>query len=266
MFVLLNINMQQTNFQKVIEFHSLFGLPYCETVNVDNLQNFKIVSLRFKLIQEEFKELCDAKNITEQLDAIGDLLYVVYGAGASFGFNLDTAFNDYCLQKFSSNLFSSANCNHNNETNFFKTLKLCAVNNIILSTQHPEPSFIQVKLNNQIRKFSHALLMCDTLKVQNILVRMLFTLYSVGYYCNYNINKLFAEIHKSNMSKICNDEDVAIETVQWYLDDERKRYSEPTYDFIPNSDQCVVFDKTTNKRLKSVYYSSPDINPYELQM
>ena len=262
--------MNQTNFQKIIEFHASFGLPHCETVNIQNLQNFKIASLRVKLIQEEFNELCNAPNIVEQLDAIGDLLYVVYGAGTSFGFNLDTAFNEYCIRQFASHQFASAVCNPNNETNFCKAMKLCAVENIKLSTQHPDPSYIEyeesVDFEEQIREFSHALLMCNTSKVQLILVHMLYSLYSVGYYCGYDLDMLFTEIHRSNMSKLCNTEEEAIETVKWYFENQRDRYPEPAYGSVPNSDKWVVFDKTTDKRLKSIHYSPPKINPEKLKM
>ena len=57
--------------------------------------NEKIVKLRLELIKEELKELNDAidnKNIVEVADALTDILYVTYGAGHSFGINLDKCF------------------------------------------------------------------------------------------------------------------------------------------------------------------------------
>lgn len=51
------------------------GLPHPETHN-----------LRWRLIDEEAQELRDATNPVEYLDAIGDLLYVVYGAAIAAGF------------------------------------------------------------------------------------------------------------------------------------------------------------------------------------
>merc|ERR1712178_620049 len=55
----------------------------------------KTVTLRLKLIQEELKESADAikeKDMVETIDALGDILYVVYGAGGAFGLDLDKAF------------------------------------------------------------------------------------------------------------------------------------------------------------------------------
>jgi hypothetical protein len=45
-----------------------------------------VQSLRLRLIHEEAEELHDADNLVEYLDAVGDLLYVVYGAALAAGF------------------------------------------------------------------------------------------------------------------------------------------------------------------------------------
>ena len=52
-------------------------------------------NLRYRLIDEEAQELSEATNAKEYLDAVGDLLYVVYGAALAAGFNphqVDAAF------------------------------------------------------------------------------------------------------------------------------------------------------------------------------
>ena len=43
-------------------------------------------NLRYRLIDEEAQELAAATNAVEYIDAIGDLLYVVYGAAIAAGF------------------------------------------------------------------------------------------------------------------------------------------------------------------------------------
>jgi len=53
------------------------------------------VQLRYDLIKEELDELRSAikdNDIIEVADALTDLLYVVYGAGHSWGINLDKCF------------------------------------------------------------------------------------------------------------------------------------------------------------------------------
>lgn len=86
-----------SNFEKVVNFNETFGV---KTHSTPQLKIFdsdpSLVSLRMKLIREEVKELEDAvsqKDMTETVDALADILYVVYGAGASFGIDMDKAFD-----------------------------------------------------------------------------------------------------------------------------------------------------------------------------
>lgn len=85
-----------TNFQSVGQFHEVFGHPKPETLQKDILvENPKLASFRLSLIEEEFSELKQAvaeNNMTEVVDALGDILYVVYGMGQAFGIDLDKAF------------------------------------------------------------------------------------------------------------------------------------------------------------------------------
>jgi len=53
--------------------------------------------LRVDLIEEELQELKDAisdNDIVGVADALADILYVTYGAGAAFGINLDVCFQE----------------------------------------------------------------------------------------------------------------------------------------------------------------------------
>ena len=57
----------------------------------------RTVELRLSLIDEELQELRDAINgsdIVEVADALTDLLYVIYGAGHTFGINLNKCFQE----------------------------------------------------------------------------------------------------------------------------------------------------------------------------
>ena len=81
-----------TNFEKVAEFMNAFG----QTVETEPTWT-SVSQLRYDLIDEELKELGQAieeRNIVEVADALTDLLYVVYGAGHSFGLDLDKCFEE----------------------------------------------------------------------------------------------------------------------------------------------------------------------------
>ena len=82
------------NFEKVKKFMQTFGQ---EVKSKPSFPNDKIIKLRYELIEEELSELRVAikdKDITEVADALTDILYVTYGAGHSFGINLDRCFEE----------------------------------------------------------------------------------------------------------------------------------------------------------------------------
>ena len=83
-----------SNFNKVKNFMSTYGQEVKEKAQFpDN----KIVQLRVDLIEEELNELKEAiknNDIVEVADALTDILYVTYGAGHSFGVDLDKCFNE----------------------------------------------------------------------------------------------------------------------------------------------------------------------------
>ena len=86
-----------SNFDKVTTFNKVFGVTTHDTLQPEIFtKDPKLVNLRLSLIKEEVKELEEAiqnHDMPEVIDALADILYVVYGAGASFGINLDKAFD-----------------------------------------------------------------------------------------------------------------------------------------------------------------------------
>ena len=90
--------MSLTNFVKVKdEFNVCFGVDN-NVVPQKNLfdKDPKLVKYRLDLIEEEVTELREAisnKDFTETVDALTDILYVVYGAYTAFGVDADKAFD-----------------------------------------------------------------------------------------------------------------------------------------------------------------------------
>ena len=83
-----------SNFEKVGDFMEAFG----QRVEMEpTWPDFNTRELRLELIQEELDELSDAvadRDMIQIADALTDLLYVVYGAGHSFGIDLDECFQE----------------------------------------------------------------------------------------------------------------------------------------------------------------------------
>ncbi len=83
-----------SNFGRVKNFMQKFGQ---EVKSSPEFPDEKTVDLRLELIKEELRELQEAiaaNDIVEVADALTDLLYVIYGAGAAFGIDLDACFEE----------------------------------------------------------------------------------------------------------------------------------------------------------------------------
>ena len=81
-----------SNFESVKVFMRIFGQ---EIKDKPGFPSTKITQLRYSLIKEELNELkeaIDQNNLKEIADALTDILYVTYGAGHSFGVDLDACF------------------------------------------------------------------------------------------------------------------------------------------------------------------------------
>jgi predicted HAD superfamily Cof-like phosphohydrolase len=88
---------EKSNFQKICEFQEAFEMRSFPNgiTQEEILKNPDLIDLRIAFIDEEseeFKQAINDKDITEMRDAIGDILYVVYGAAHTFGFDADADF------------------------------------------------------------------------------------------------------------------------------------------------------------------------------
>jgi len=62
-------------------------------------------------------------------------------------------------------------------------------------------------------------------------------------------DKIFAEVHNSNMSKICKTEQEAIESVEWYK--KEGKYDSPSYRLCETGNGYIMFNENTGKILKN---------------
>lgn len=92
-----------TNFEKVQHFHASFGQEAPRYMSLDiskpDVEMYRLLELRMRLIEEEFKEVMfelaatypDINKIAKELS---DLLYVVYGCGDMLGIPMDDVFEE----------------------------------------------------------------------------------------------------------------------------------------------------------------------------
>lgn len=87
-----------SNFQMVEEFHEVFGHPNPTETQFDIIKDSpKLMEFRTELIQSEFDEFKDAiknNDFIEMVDALGDMLYVIYGTAVVAGVNMDDVFSE----------------------------------------------------------------------------------------------------------------------------------------------------------------------------
>ena len=93
---LRNVKRMETNFDRVESFMRVFNQEVKDEVDWPDAETME---LRIDLIEEELQELKDGillgdGTLVDVADALTDLLYVVYGAGHSFGINLDKCFEE----------------------------------------------------------------------------------------------------------------------------------------------------------------------------
>ena len=83
-----------SNFTRVMDFMNNFKQ---EVKYNPEFPDEKVQKLRISLIEEEleeFKEAIENKDVVGVADALTDILYVTYGAGAAFGIDLDKCFEE----------------------------------------------------------------------------------------------------------------------------------------------------------------------------
>jgi len=93
-----------SNFNKVREFNKTFSSPCYDKFSEDVFKDKELIKLRLDLIKEEVEELSVALNdndITEVVDALGDILVVTYGAFDAFGVDGDKVFNEVHISNMS---------------------------------------------------------------------------------------------------------------------------------------------------------------------
>jgi predicted HAD superfamily Cof-like phosphohydrolase len=245
----------QTNFQKVRDFNISFGIER------SNTPSDKLFKLRWDLIQEESNELFDAikqKNHIEIIDALSDILYVIHGAADSFEQDLDLFFNESTIQNFI-NLHNLSIDNLNNLKNLKGVARMEAV-------FEQTPDILNKIINNlyayELFKLQEFFEQKNITEIIKQLVILLNYVYLIADLFGVDLNQSFNLVHESNMSKLAETEEIAKQTVEWYIKNET-RYDSPAYRLstiqINNQPRWVIFNKNSGKALKSIHYKAVEL-------
>jgi predicted HAD superfamily Cof-like phosphohydrolase len=228
------------NFGCVGEFHRVFEHPikYSPDIQVFD-ENPKLVSLRYSLIEEEAKEFIEAvnnKDIVEMLDALADIDYVVYGAGLSFGINMDSMLTLARLPETRSG----------SPTEFF-----------IRATEADLDKMCE-SLRKLLKDLKLAIDGRNMIEVAIVLLKIIEQTYTAAAEMGVNLDDAFRLVHESNMTKACKDEQQASESLSQYLAD-ISVYKDPAVRQSKDGKYWIVYDRATGKTLKSKFYKPVDL-------
>jgi predicted HAD superfamily Cof-like phosphohydrolase len=245
-----------TNFEKVVDFNKTFGLAHYDEPQLNIFtENETLTKLRYDLIAEEISELQDAytaHDFIEVIDALTDIQYVVYGAASSFGFNMDDFYTRFYGDR-EGTIFSSL-YNDNTFERINMNIETFRTFNVENTKAKIYLDLLLLDLNMLNRNLFENK---DYYSAQNTLTNILRNTYILGIFFGINIDQSFEIVHSSNMSKVCQTEQEAIDTVEWYKANET-RYDSPAYRLCYDNQRYVVYNESTGKILKSIKYVPAD--------
>lgn len=166
--------------EAVLEFHKTFS---CTISEEPALPSDKDMELRINLINEEAGEFVDGcENLVEAADALGDLLYVIYGASITYGV-------------------------------YFEHIKAFVIPSLPSATSPTVPLNGSSKLLAALIKWKAAEfeVYARARQIENVrksLDELLFTTYSIGFSYGIDLSPVLMEIHRSNMTKLWTDKEI----------------------------------------------------------
>ena len=247
--------MNKTDYQKVCDFNIAFDFPQYKNIS----ENDKTRNLRISLIEEELSELKYAfkrYDYIEEMDACADILYVAYGMAYTYKIDsdkfIDTVNKDMTL-------FQNINYNFKNnlKSEIFKDYT-----DFIFTSKRAYLIFLLEKTFNKLVESTFVL---DDSWI-NYLHELIIQVYYFQILSNYNSDKIFAIVHESNMTKLCENEQEAIDTVVKYETEYKScksPYNSPYYYQLISksySSYYIVKNKSTGKALKSINYNPVKLN------
>lgn len=119
-----------------------------------------------------------------------------------------------------------------------------------------DPKLVNYRLsliNEEVQELNDAIKNKDIIETIDGLTDILYVVYGMYTALGINADDAYDLVHKSNMSKLCKDEEEAKLTVEFYKTD--GRYDSPDYRLSNDGKYYVVYNKSTSKILKSINYS-----------
>ena len=126
--------------------------------------------------------------------------------------------------------------------------------------QSPQAEFCLNLIREEVSELEQAVKQNDLIETIDALADILYVVYGMGARIGVNLDSAFKLVHENNMSKLCTTEEEAIASVAYYIANPQFGYRSPAYKRAHDNVHYVVYNRDTNKVLKSVNYKSVDLS------
>ena len=233
----------KTHFELVGEFHTVFDYPVRtdEYLNVFK-ENPKLLQSRLAFIREERDEFVDSlekSDMVEMADALCDLIYFAHGSGQCLGIVVDDE-----LKTAGHESIATTSCDTEVDVEILKDRE--AINSRLNT------------INSHIDCFATAINEECFEDITDSLTLIIIATYQLGYYLHFDMDQMFREVHRSNMTKVCHSMQDAEESLKGYL--EEGRYAKPV--IRVKEPYFLIYDEDLNKILKSLKWEYPNLRQF----
>lgn len=126
-----------------------------------------------------------------------------------------------------------------------------------------DPKLIQYRLSlitEEYNELLDAVKNHDYTETVDALTDILYVVYGMFTSIGCDADKAFDLVHNNNMTKLCDNENDAIETVEYYKLHPELGYDTPDYKLSPDNKHYVVYNQSTKKILKSIKWKNVDLS------
>jgi predicted HAD superfamily Cof-like phosphohydrolase len=237
-----------THFELVGEFHTVFDYPV-RTERYEEVfdQDPKLLQSRLAFIREErdeFLEALENSDLVEMADALCDLNYFAFGSGQCLGINLDDE-----LRKA-----GYADIATTSTTDGF----MADVDPKVVETDRAKITARLDEITEHIDQFAQAITDRVFEGLATHLTTTIISTFKLGYYLNFDMDRMFREVHRSNMTKVCLNIEDANESLRRY--EEEGRYKKPV--IRTKGQYFMVYDEDLNKILKNYKWENPNLRQF----
>lgn len=240
--------MTMTHFELVGEFHTVFDYPvrtepYLEVFEKEP----KLLKSRSAFMweeEDEFSVAFDDSDMIEMADALADINYFAYGSGQCLGINLDQRLLDAGFGHITSR-----------PSVLLEDVLDTDVDPVFLETRHHEINVKLIMIREHLKEFDEAVENEDFEGLVTSLTHVIIAVNRLGYFLHFDMDAMFREVHRSNMTKVCHSIEDAEESVRRYL--EEGRYKRPV--IRAKGQYYMVYDEDLNKILKNYKWENPNL-------